>query len=329
MADHASDNPFAPLVGQVQAVQLLTQAIGQQRIAPAYLFVGPEGVGRRLAATCFIELICSSALPDPSKWGILQQRLHQGNHPDVLWVQPTYQIQGKSVSLTQALAEGLKPKTTPQIRLSQVREIAQFLSRSPLEAPRNFVVMEQAETMAEAAGNGLLKTLEEPGQATLILLAPNLDALLPTLISRCQRIPFSPLTPEDLAQVIHRAGYAQLLDRSPQHLTLLEMAQGSPGQAIEAWQQLQNLPPDLLSMAQTFPQTPQTALTLARQIAQQLDLDQQVWLLNYLQRHCWQPHISMNRSRIQSLEQAKHLLRRSVQSRLVWETTLLQALEKC
>ncbi len=49
--------PFAPLVGQSQAVELLTQAVEKQRIAPAYLFAGPSGTGRGLAAECFIELL--------------------------------------------------------------------------------------------------------------------------------------------------------------------------------------------------------------------------------------------------------------------------------
>ncbi|NJR76830.1 MAG: DNA polymerase III subunit delta', partial [Scytonema sp. CRU_2_7] len=55
-------DPFAPLLGQQQAIELLTQAVTQNRVAPAYLFVGSDGVGRSLAARCFVELLFSSSV---------------------------------------------------------------------------------------------------------------------------------------------------------------------------------------------------------------------------------------------------------------------------
>lgn len=67
-----------------------------------------------------------------------------------------------------------------------------------MRASRSLVVLTQAETMNEAAANALLKTLEEPGRATLILIAPSPSALLNTIVSRCQKIPFYPLNRSDL-----------------------------------------------------------------------------------------------------------------------------------
>lgn len=321
---------FAPLIGQAPVVQRLTQAVMQQRIAPAYLFVGPAGVGRRLAAHCFSELLC--CLPytsdDPggefnqAKVTLVQQRIQQGNHPDILWVEPTYQVQGKSVPVRQAIAEGLKPKSPPQIRLNQIRDIAEFLSRAPLEAPRNLVILDGAETMAEAAANGLLKTLEEPGQATLILIAPTVESLLPTLISRCQRIPFVRLMPAEMTRILTRLNATDLLEQPE----LLEMAQGSPGDAIACWNYLQALPQELVAMAQQPPKTPRSALTFARQIVQDLDLEQQLWFINYLQQCYWQPAQLTSCHLLKQLESAKILLQRSVQPRLVWEVTLLKLL---
>ena len=160
-------NPFAQLVGQNQASELLTQAIASSRIAPAYLFAGANGVGRSLAARCFIEQLFCLNLPE-SKQQQIHHRLQLGNHPDLLWIQPTYLHQGKLLSASEAAAALVKRKAPPTIRIEQIREITQFLSRPPLEAIRSVVVIEQAEAMAEAAANALLKTLEEPGQATLI-----------------------------------------------------------------------------------------------------------------------------------------------------------------
>src|SRR3712207_3616707 len=82
-------DPFAALVGQNQAIALLKGAIATNRIAPAYLFAGSPGVGRSLAARAFIESLFCQDIP-AEKQPIVQRRLRQGNHPDVLWVEPTY-----------------------------------------------------------------------------------------------------------------------------------------------------------------------------------------------------------------------------------------------
>jgi DNA polymerase III subunit delta' len=309
-------SPFSPLMGQPQAVQLLTQAVDKQRIAPAYLFAGSAGIGRGLAAECFIELVFSQAKSSKQK-ASLRSRIQQRNHPDLLWVEPTYTHQGKLFSPAEAEAAGLKRKTAPLIRLEQIRGIARFLARSPLEAERSIVVIEQAETMSEAPANALLKTLEEPGQATLILIAPGTESLLPTLISRCQKIPFFRLASDDMLQVLQQS-------------EILQLAQGSPGAAIAHWQKLQELPADLLNALHQPIQSHREALSLARQIAQILEPEAQLWLIDYLQQLWWQQITNGMQMTTQSalsslhhLEQARTYLRRNVQPRLVWEVTLM------
>lgn len=307
---------FAPLIGQPQAVELLMQALNQNRIAPAYLFVGPDGVGRSVAARCFLELLLGHRL-DEGQRSRLKSQLQQGNHPDLLWVEPTYLHQGKHLSATEAAAMNLKRRAPPQIRLEQIRAIAQFLGRPPLEATRSLVVLEQAETMAEAAANGLLKTLEEPGQATLILLAPSVESLLPTLVSRCQRIPFYRLTTEAIAEVLTTTGHTEVL-QAPE---VLALAQGSPGEAIAHWQQLQAVPAELLQAVTQLPRSPREALNLARQIDKALDPEAQLWLIDYLQHHYWRSHLQQHL--LKPLEKARQCLRSYAQPRLVWEVTLL------
>jgi DNA polymerase-3 subunit delta' len=306
---------FAPLIGQPQAVELLTRAVVQSRIAPAYLFAGAPGIGRSLAACCFAELLLAPHFPSTAPTH-LHQRIQQRNHPDLLWVEPTYLHQGKRVSATEAAELGLKRKSPPEIRLDQIREIAQFLSRPPLEANRSLIVLEQAESMAESAANGLLKTLEEPGRATLILIAPSPESLLPTLVSRCQRIPFRRLDAVAMAQVLTQSGYAEIL-QSPD---ILALAQGSPGEAIVHWQQLQAIPTPLLIAVTQIPTTLRQALELARQIAQELDTEAQLWLIDYLQHYYW--HHQGRSSLLQALEAARRHLLQFVQPRLVWEVTL-------
>jgi DNA polymerase-3 subunit delta' len=306
---------FESLIGQSHAVELLTCAVERDRIAPAYLFVGSPGVGRSLAAKCFAELLLSR---NPGvRLPILKQRIQQGNHPDMLWVEPTYLHQGKRVSAAEAEELGVKRKSPPLIRLDQIREIAQFLGRPPLESPRSLVVLEQAETMAEAPANGLLKTLEEPGHATLILIAPSIESLLPTLVSRCQRIAFRRLNATEMAQVLEQTGHAEIL----QHLEVLSLAQGSPGEAIAHWQQLQAIPPELLEATHQPPRSLRQALELARDIDKALDTEAQLWLVGYLQHCYWQKHAQP--ALLQHLETARRHLRSYVQPRLVWEVTLM------
>lgn len=313
-------NFFAPLVGQDQAVELLTQAVTQNRVAPAYMFAGPAGIGRSLAARCFIEHLFCVNIP-PHKQQQVQNRLQLGNHPDLLWIQPTYLHQGQRLSAAEAATAGVKRKAPPIIRTEQIREIAQFLSRSPLEAPRNVVVLEQAETMAEAAANALLKTLEEPGQATLILIAPAAESLLPTLVSRCQRIPFYRLDLDRMAQVLRQTGHEEILNQPP----VLAIAQGSPGEAIASWQQLQAIPAKLLDSVSQLPKSLHDALELARQIDKTLDTEAQFWLVDYLQHCYWQQFLAgaIHKSPLQQLEEARKSLLCYAQPRLVWEVTLL------
>lgn len=305
------------LLGQDQAIALLKGAIAANRIAPAYLFAGPPGVGRSIAARAFIELLFCTDIP-AQKQPSVQRRLRQGNHPDLLWVEPTYLHNGTRLSATEAAQKGLIRKAPPQIRLEQIREITQFLGRSALEASQKVVVLEQAETMAEAAANGLLKTLEEPGRATLILIAPSTESLLPTLVSRCQRIPFYRLAQEDMETVLRETGHEEILKES----SVLAIAQGSPGEAIAAFEQLQAIPDNLLTQLTKLPNSPRKALELAKEIDKTLDTEAQLWLVDYLQHSYWQSHSSPGI--IQQLEQARKYLLSYAQPRLVWEVTLLE-----
>jgi DNA polymerase-3 subunit delta' len=313
---------FSGLVGQFQAVTLLQRAIALGRIAPGYLFVGPAGTGKALAARSFAALLLSFTTADSDHQDdgairdreILARRIGDHNHPDLLWVEPTYLHQGQLFTASQAAETGLKRKSLPSIRLSQIREVARFLSRPALESPRAVVVIDQAELMAEAAANALLKTLEEPGAATVILLAQ--QALLPTLVSRCQTIPFRRLNPEQMVQVLTQSGHAEIL-QAPE---VMAISQGSPGRAIESWQILRSLPPDLLDQL-AAPTSLRAALENARDIAQTLDTEAQLWLIDYLQQRYWQQGLS-DATQLAALEKVRSYLLSYVQPRLVWEVTL-------
>lgn len=244
-----AEDLFAGLVGQTPATALLRAALVQGRLAPAYLFSGPDGVGRSLAARRFLE----GVIAGPEGSMAVRRRLEEGNHPDLLWVEPTYSDKGQLVPASQAVEAGVSRRAPPQLRLEQVRGVSQFLGRRPLEASRCLVVIEAVEAMAEGAANALLKTLEEPGDGLLVLLSAAPDRLLSTIRSRCQQVPFARLQPELLQRVLaglppHAAqapGLEPAPATGPEPPELRELAAGSPGALLRHRQQWQALPAGL------------------------------------------------------------------------------------
>jgi DNA polymerase-3 subunit delta' len=319
---------FADLLGQPRAVALLEATLRRQHLAPAYLFAGPEGVGRRLATRRFLEGIHAGA--DGS--AALRRRLCQGNHPDLLWVEPTYLHQGRLVPASRAVAEGVNRRTPPQLRLEQVREVSRFLARTPLETDRPLVVLEDAEAMAEAAANALLKTLEEPGDGVLILITSMPERLLSTIRSRCQLIPFTRLAPEAMHLVLEQLGGGDQEDVASEPSScqgagldppeLLQMAAGSPGALVALREQWHALPEGLADRLLRLERDPMAALDLARELCEALDGEQQLWLLDWWQWTLWRRRgIEAEVRRIEGLR--RHLLA-YVQPRLAWEVALLE-----
>lgn len=311
---------FADLQGQPLATQVLQSALRHQRLAPAYLFSGPDGVGRRLGALRFMEGVLTGGGQDPRE----RRRLEERNHPDLLWVEPTYSHQGRLISRSEAEAAGVNRRTPPQVRLEQIRDLGRFLARQPLESPRGLVVLEQPEAMAEGAANALLKTLEEPGHGLLILLSAAPDRLLTTIRSRCQQIRFTRLPDAAMQTVL-----AQLPEAAGQHALeiaaaepeLVALASGSPGALIDHVRVWGTIPEDLRERLKHPPQTPLDALALARDVCEQLEGEQQLWLISWWQTVLWWQQL--DRAPVERLNRLRQQLLSFVQPRLAWEVTLL------
>jgi len=307
---------FAELLGQPRAVQLLQAALAQRRLAPAYLFAGPDGVGRRLAALRFLEGVLAGVDGSPR----VRRRLMEGNHPDLLWLEPTYSDKGQLIAASQAEAAGISRRTPPQLRLEQIREVSRFLARRPVQAPGCLVVLEGAEAMAEAAANALLKTLEEPGDGLLVLITAAPEQLLGTIRSRCQLIPFARLAPELVQQVL-----AEPLGPGPARPDppeLAELAAGSPGALLRHRHQWQQLPEGLADRLLALSSEPLAALELARDLTEALDGEQQLWLIEWWQLALWRRR--PDAAPLRRLERLRLQLRSFVQPRLAWEVALLE-----
>jgi DNA polymerase-3 subunit delta' len=306
--DSESTQPIAEnwqlskIIGQNLAVSLLKGAITHNRIVPAYLFAGADGVGKSLAAKSFIA----------ETFNI--QNL--ANCPDILWVQPTYLHQKQSLNESEIAASGVLRKSPSQIRIEQIREITQFLATSPLIAPYKIVVVENAERMPPTAANALLKTLEEPISGTIILISSQPQRLLATITSRCQLIPFQRLNNPHMTKVLENVGRSEILN----HPNVIQFAGGSPGIAIAYHDQLQSIPQSILQQLIQPPSNLLTALSIAKDIEVQLDFHQQLWLIDYLQ-YCWKEFLC-DHNWLLKLEDAKNSLLKMASPRLVWEVLL-------
>ncbi|MBE9230086.1 DNA polymerase III subunit delta' [Phormidium sp. LEGE 05292] len=302
---------FASVIGQPTAIKLLKASINSKRISNAFLFAGLDGVGKRLAAKCLIQ-----ALLMPAQESIDIAELSSNKHPDILWVMPTYQQLDKLLTETAAIAHGINRKTAPVIRISQVRELVEFAATQPMIAAQKVVVIEAAHCLNHQAASALLKTLESPINTLFILLTSRIQEVLPTIVSRCQLIPFRRLSNDDFARVLTQAGEQQILDNP----MLLNMAQGSPGAAISSYQMLQSIPEEVLQQCSSLPSNLKAALSLAKTIDHNLEHSQQLWLIDYLQFLWW--HSYQRIELIEKLAQAKDALLKLAQNRLVWEVTL-------
>jgi DNA polymerase-3 subunit delta' len=174
---------FTEIQGQHKAVTLLSRAINNERLAHAYLFTGPDGVGKVMTAMALAALLfCrdeTGGAPCGTCPGCL--KFSSGNHPDFLHIVP----QGAT------------------IKIDQVRALKKALGFPSFEADHRVILIEDVHTMRREAANSLLKLLEEPPPGNILLLtADESEPLLPTIISRCQVIPFYPLSPPLAAKII-------------------------------------------------------------------------------------------------------------------------------
>ena len=291
-------------LGNSAATSLLRSAIEKHRIAPAYIFTGRPGIGKHQTALWFANTLLQ----------VEGKPIRGTVHPDLMSVEPTFNHEGKLYTLQEATAQKI-PHKSAQIRIEQVRQLTADLQRKPLYAKRSVAIVDQAELMTEAATNALLKTLEEPGGSVLILVVNQIDRILPTIISRCQVIPFYPLNPVQMQQALELA-----LPQCLECPELLEFAQGSPGQAIGAYHQLQSL--QLAGFSCTHNTgTVSECFQVAKQVCA-LDQSLQQWLLDLWQVMLWKRHQSPDI--LQALEQAKRYLKQNCSPQSVWENVFLK-----
>lgn len=216
---------FEGLLGQARVTAQLTAEMAAGKLAHAYLFCGPEGVGRATAALeLFLALNCQGAAdggglfggaaqedrPHPCRHCPACQRALAWRHEELLLLQPP----GEAAS--------------SQIKVEDVREAMAAMRFAPLGGATRMLLIRQAQQMNATAANALLKTLEEPPPRNIIVLTVgDPRELLPTIVSRCRKVNFAPLTEETIRQALLARG----LDQAQASLRAA-MGGGSLGRAL-------------------------------------------------------------------------------------------------
>ena len=170
---------FDNIRGNQKARSLLLRAIERGRVAHAYLFAGQSGVGKLATARAMAATLnCEDYAGDSCRQCDSCRRVADGVHPNYIEVEPE---------------KGL-------IKIDKIRELQKIMSYR-LELGHRIIAINGAEHLVRGAANAFLKTLEEPTEgSTIILVSSSPDSLLPTIISRCQRVNFRPLGIGEVAE---------------------------------------------------------------------------------------------------------------------------------
>jgi DNA polymerase-3 subunit delta' len=208
--EHTSFTPFSEIIGQERAVGFLKRVMAAKKIPHAYLFVGIPGIGKTTTALAFTRAMNCREPSDGEGCGLCPtcRQVMSGNFPDIQFINPIGRY----------------------IKIEQIRELNRTLGFKPVTGGYRVSMVRRAEAMTEEAANSFLKTLEEPPERNILILnvTEPLD-LLPTIVSRCQKIGFRPISGPLIARwLAEKKGIDE--ERA---FVLARISEGSPGRAVD------------------------------------------------------------------------------------------------
>ena len=172
-------NLFSLIVGNDQIKNFLINMVRHEKIGNSFLFAGADGIGKSLFASALAKYLLCGEEPSP--------KFDQGNHPDFHQYYPEGKIGMHSIDT--------------------MRRFKQEVYLPPYESRRQIFVIHEADRMLPYSANALLKSFEEPPQNTIIiLLSSSPSSFLPTVLSRCRKIFFHPLSREQIAHLLEQRG---------------------------------------------------------------------------------------------------------------------------
>ncbi|OGY44232.1 MAG: DNA polymerase III subunit delta' [Candidatus Buchananbacteria bacterium RIFCSPHIGHO2_02_FULL_38_8] len=217
-----------PIIGHKNIISYLQGNIVVDKVSHAYLFLGPDHIGKTTLAKYFVNsLVCENlnhkdcAIPC-GQCKCCQQVINK-IHPDIVWVER--EVDEKNGKLRK------------NISIEQIRELQNRLSLHSFLNSFKIAVINEAEHLSKEAANSLLKVLEEPTPKTvLILLTNSISAMPRTVISRCQVIKFLPVSEVEIINYLAKEGLTKKKAK-----VLAALAYGRPGLAINYLNEPENL----------------------------------------------------------------------------------------
>ena len=241
---------FKSIVGQDRALLSLQKDIEEERVAESYLFSGPPGVGKKLAALeCAKAWNCERFFPETSDNGEESflfaneplvpdscgqcrscRKIDQRTHPDLFILD--FFSQAQLLDLDED--EEARQK---EYKIEMVRLLKKQSYLTPAEGRVRVVVVDGAEQLSTSAANALLKVLEEsPRYCRWILLAGHAERVLPTVKSRCRKIPFSLLSNQEVESVLNRVLPADQVNAGSRQIQkIAALSGGSVSIALSLW----------------------------------------------------------------------------------------------
>lgn len=201
--------PFQDIRGHEKQISLLRNAMAMNRTPHAYLFCGMKGVGKKTTALVFAKALnCQKGPLDACDACPSCRKIDHRNHPDVIMIEPEGQF----------------------IRIKEVRDLQDQMKFRPFEGGRRIFILSDADQMNGPAAHALLKTIEEPTRANLIVLISSRPYQLPmTILSRCQHLRFNPLNRDTVCRHLQ-----EHLSIAPEAARMLASSSGgSIGRALE------------------------------------------------------------------------------------------------
>lgn len=199
---------FKNIKGNLKALELLKSGMARDTLYGAYIFSGPEGIGKMLSAKVLAKAVnCLTNSADSCDACSSCLKIEKGSHPDV--------------SIVDALGS--------EIKIEYIRQLQRDISLRPYEARKRVFIINNAHNLNSESSNAFLKTLEEPPKNSLIILITSKPgSLFKTILSRSKTIKFYPLKRQEL-EVVLKDGYA--LDAQISHF-LAYFSEGSIGKAL-------------------------------------------------------------------------------------------------
>jgi len=200
---------FEKILGQEKAIGMLKGYLESTRLSGGYLFLGPEGVGKKLASLELAKALnCQQDLPNACDKCVSCRKIDNNQHPDIHFI----------------------TKEDDEIKIEDIRNLQKEISFRPYEGRKKVFIIDNAHKLTIEASNALLKVLEEPPESSLIILISNKSSLLlKTIVSRCKALKFSSLMREEVKNIL-QSDYKLEIDKA--HF-LAYFSEGQLGRALK------------------------------------------------------------------------------------------------